>query len=88
MTFITIDTNSPERGWPPFLEWLANQGVDPTQVKSVTFDPDSLDAEVVVHKLRDGKLYVEDGEDGEIATEARKVELSSLPPRRAADTAD
>jgi|GEM_PF-4373075 len=82
---ITIDTNSPERGWPPFLEWLSNQGVDPYQVNAVMFDPDSLEAEVIVHKLRDGKLYVE---NGDVATETRKVQFSSPPPRRAADTAD
>jgi len=87
---ITIDTNSPERGWPPFIEWLSNQGITPTDAKSITFDPESLTATVTLFKTRMGKHYVEivPGIEGPetvtVAVKYQTVQLSSLPPCRSA----
>jgi len=76
---ITIDTRSPERAWEPFMVWLREQDIEPERTRAVSVDPEAMVADVTFFKLRDGKRYVV---RDEMATEVRRVPVSSLPPRR------
>jgi hypothetical protein len=68
---ITIGVGAPEAGWPPFVEWLSRQGVEPTMCTQITFDPETLNAEVLLFKTKD-----------KIATYRKRIQLISLPPRK------
>lgn len=76
----TIDTSSPERGWPPFMDWLRGHGVDPNECTGVELDEQAMTAVVTLTAKRSGKPYL-DGND-ELATEQRTIQLIGLPPRR------
>lgn len=78
---ITLDTRSPERGWQPLLDWLSDHGLDPSRVRAVTVDEQTLAGEVTVYKMRGGKKYVI---GDHLATKQQRVQFRSLPPRRAA----
>lgn len=69
----TIGIRDPECGWEPFTTWLDEQGVDPTQAVSITWDDETLDADVDVFSRSNRSR-----------THTRPIKLKSLPPRRAA----
>ncbi len=78
MTF-TIDLNSPERAWLPFLNWLTSQGINPTDTTAITINPDTMAADVTLLKRRHGEHYLL---GDELAKTSKHVELTSLPPRK------
>jgi len=84
MTTITIDVRSPERAWPPFMEWMLSQDLDPEDTRAITIDPTDMAAVVTLIKRVHGQSYLE---NGDVATNEIQVPISSLPPRRA-DTPD
>jgi hypothetical protein len=56
----TIDTRSPERGWDPFLAWLWEHGIDPTECFQVDLG-EGEDPRCVAHlwaRNAEGKRYL------------------------------
>jgi hypothetical protein len=74
---VTIGVGGPEQGWPPFGEWLREQGLDWHQVRTVTIDQATLEASAVVFKLRGGKPYAV---DDEVATKTVTFRAKTAPP--------
>ena len=36
MTVIEFNLGCPEQGWPPFVQWVESQGLDPTDASTAT----------------------------------------------------
>lgn len=52
---IVIDNHSPESGWPPFVEWLRSNKIEPEDCRSVTVHDDGwLTVEMYAYD-RDGR---------------------------------
>lgn len=76
-----FDSQSPERGWPPFMDWLTSVGLDPALTKSVEIVDDGSAARAVVFDLNEhGKKFIV-GDD--ISAHVEVVSINTLPPRRA-----
>ena len=72
----------PESGWEPFMRWLDEQGLDPTNVRSIAVDARGDWALVTEYRRRKGKRYI-DPKTGEAALrQSRVVEIKSYPPTR------
>ncbi len=77
-TPITITSESPERGWPPFLDWLRSHDLNPGDVRSISVDGTTATAQIMVRGV-DGFPLV-DGDEIRIRTET--VAVHTPPPRR------
>lgn len=71
-----FDAHSPERGWPPFLDWLRTRDLNPADVRAVTVNGTSIIAQTMVRGT-DGYPIV-DGH--EVRTRTRRLEQRSTPP--------
>lgn len=76
MSATHFDAHSPERGWPPFLDWLRDHDLDPGTVRALIVENDRVSAEVFVRG--DDGLLVVDGD--EVRTRPVVVNLRSAPP--------
>jgi hypothetical protein len=76
---ISADDLPAERGWPPFLEWCRENGIDPEWLKVITLNSVTLQGYAEFYGLCDHCGCVEFDEDGprieEVAFTAK-----SLPP--------
>lgn len=71
-----FDLTSPERGWPPFIDWLRKHELDPGDVRAITVNEVSAVATLKVRDA-DGRVIV-DGD--EIRTRTEPIGLLSDPP--------
>lgn len=81
LTIQSTPPKSPECGWPPFVAWLNDQGLDPKMIRRVDIAVDGMT--MVVHEYAldaEGKRYVV-GDELAMA-DPRQVAIASLPPRR------
>lgn len=74
----TFQAGDPEQGWPPFMDWLRQQGLDPNDVRAVTVDVDAMSMVVTRFRYRDGKHYVI---NDEVVTYQETRSITSVPPR-------
>jgi hypothetical protein len=75
-----FDTDSPERGWEPFLTWLRSHGLNPNSVRAVAVDGNDGMAEVY-QRDSNGKLHLTPEHD-EVAWDRVPFTVQSPPPRR------
>jgi hypothetical protein len=71
-----FDYTSPERGWPPFLDWLRDHQLDPADVRAV--DVGDVSATVTLTVRGADGIPIVDGD--EIRTRTVPVSLLSDPP--------
>lgn len=77
---VVFDPSSPERGWPPFIDWLKAQGLDPNRVRSLVVHDDGSAVAVLLVDDEQGRLKVV---DDEIVTRYQRIDsLTGMPPRR------
>lgn len=75
----TFDVHSPERGWPPFLDWLKSEGIGPDNLVSLTIDEDRCIVATFQAYDRHGELQVDRSRD-EVCTYQRTGIVRTLPP--------
>lgn len=46
MAVIRVQIGDPETGWPPFMDWVRAQGIDPHDVVALDIDTDAMSAAV------------------------------------------
>lgn len=86
MSVTSIDPDAPEAGWPPFMEWLLEHGIDPSLCWALDAD-DGENPRCVAHLYatdEQGKKYIVGGGDEARVAIREPVEFvaSRPPPRR------
>lgn len=78
---IYITTDSPERAWEPFTDWLREHGIDPYQCYQVGIDGDNCVAYLYAFD-NSGSRYLAPGTDS-LATQPPHKFIARRPaPRR------
>lgn len=80
MALVEFTSDSPERGWPPFLNWMKEQGIERSYTYQLDVDTEKMTALVYRHaRNAEGHAYL--GSDGEKVNDPPfEVTISSLPP--------
>ena len=86
MNVIRIDSQSPECGWTPLLDWCESQGLDPFNIKSIELTGEGTATIEEVVRDAAGKHIVDElNGEYEVRTAPRPVLLSSPPPLNRGD---
>lgn len=75
-----FNTDSPERGWAPFMDWMIKQGLDPVLTREVAITGDRGVAEV--YDLdSEGRRFLIPGSN-DVSVSQVQFDVKSDPPLR------
>lgn len=73
---LVVHRQSPEVGWPPFLAWLREQGLVPSDVTALVVHDEGSAVAVVIRRTNGLPQVV----DGEVVTRNHRIDQITGPP--------